>query len=271
METLFSPMCTTHTSNTKAKSKPTCPSAEDTTEPIKRQAQQGLLTGGGSITPLNNGMEFVVEAAPKAKGKGCQQKMAPSLEGAKDNNEKQAPTNATPWKHGRKPVNDNQSEVEDAPAKWTKLVAQIIDDLPAKPKKGHPCKQPQEITQWAALPDHSGQNVNPAGQPTPRWTSKEVAAECEAQQQVLEEKICEGEQAKLLFARMNVAEEYLDNEMNVDNPQCLSVALCKCGHNDLDVSDNGEHFDFAAIDKANNSEPVQQPKVSSMTLKSFNN
>ena len=130
------PMCTTHTSNTKAKSKPTCPSAEDSTEPIKKQTQQGLLIDGGSIAPLNNGPEFTVEAAPKAKGRGHKQATAPSLEGAKGSNkDKQPSTNAAPRKHGRKPASDNQSEVEDAPVKQAKSVVQTVDDLPAKPKK----------------------------------------------------------------------------------------------------------------------------------------
>lgn len=47
---------------------------------------------------------------------------------------------------------------------------------------------------------------------------------------------------------MNVAKECLDDKMNVDNPQHLSVALHKCGCEDFNVSDNGEHLDFAAID-----------------------
>ena len=270
-------MRTTCASNTKAKSKPTCPSAEDSTEPIENQAQQGLLVDGGSIAPLNDGPEFAVEAAPKAKGRGRKQATAPSLEGAKGSNkDEQPPTNAAPRKRGRKPASDNQSEVEDAPAKRAKSVAQTVDDLPAKPKKGRPRKQPQDITQRAPLPDRSVRNIHPAGQPTPRRTSKEVAAEREAQRQALEAKIREGEQAKLLFAQMNVAEECLDDEMNVDNPQRLSVALRKCGRDDFDASDNGEHFDFAAIDEASpseadDSEPVQQPKVSSTTLKRFDN
>ena len=111
-------MHTTHASNTKAKSKPTCLSADDSTEPIEKQAQQGLLVDGGSIAPLNNGPEFAVEAAPKAKGRGCKQATAPSLEGAKGSNkDKKPPTNTAPRKHGRKLASDNQSEVEDAPAK----------------------------------------------------------------------------------------------------------------------------------------------------------
>ena len=75
---------------------------------------------------------------------------------------------------------------------------------------------------------------------------------------------------------MNVAEECLDDEMNVDKPQHLSVALNKCGCDDFDASDNGEHYDFTAIDEASpleadNSEPVQQPRVSSTTLKRLDN
>ncbi|EDR08421.1 uncharacterized protein LACBIDRAFT_326856 [Laccaria bicolor S238N-H82] len=237
--------------------------ATDTTEPIEKHTQQGLLR---SIAPLNNGPEFTVEVAPRAKGRGCQQTIVPSLKSTDGNDKEELPlTNATLRKYGRKPVNETQSEVEDAPVKQAKSAAQIIDDLPAKPKKGHPRKQPQEITQRAPLPDHSGRNVHPAVLPTTHWTSKEVAAEREAQRQALEAKICEGKQAKLLFAQMNVAKEYLDDKMRVENPQCLSAALCKRGHDDFDASDNGEHFDFAAINEApsseaEDSEPVEQPK-----------
>ena len=212
-----------------------------------------------------------------AKGRGHKQATAPSLEGAKGSNkDEQPPTKSAPRKRGRKPASYNQSEVEDAPAKRAKSVVQTVDDLPAKPKKGCPRKQPQDITQRTPLPDRSVQNVHPAGQPTPHQTSKEVSAEREAQWQALEAKIREGEQPKLLFAQINVAEECLDDEMNVDNPQHLSVALRKCGCDDFDASDNGEHFNFTAIDEASpseadDSEPVQQLKVSSTTLKRFDN
>ena len=70
---------------------------------------------------------------------------------------------------------------------------------------------------------------------------------------------------------MSIAEEQLDEELPLRNPQRLSAAIHKHGQDRLEDSDIGEDFNFKEIDDGSSSEsesdvsvvqPAQQSKVS---------
>ncbi|KAF8222496.1 hypothetical protein L208DRAFT_1161352, partial [Tricholoma matsutake] len=100
-----------------------------------------------------------------------------------------------------------------------------------------------------ALPDCKGCNVNPAPKKPTQCSSQEVEAEREAKKRAIEKKIQELEAIKHLLAEVNVSEDIHDDMMDEDNPQRLSVALCKCQHIELEVdSRDEESFDFRDVD-----------------------
>ena len=101
------------------------------------------------------------------------------------------------------------------------------------------------------LPDRPGRNVHPAKPTATRRTSQEVAAEREAKKRAMEEKIREGERAKEFLALMNINEDRNNEELLTENPQRLSAAIRKRGrkhHASTDDSDDGEDFDFDAVE-----------------------
>ncbi|KAF8235650.1 hypothetical protein L208DRAFT_1538780, partial [Tricholoma matsutake] len=109
-------------------------------------------------------------------------------------------------------------------------------------------KQTGVVNARDPLPDCPGRNVHPAKPTTTCRTSQEVAAECKAKKQAMEEKLCEGEKAKEFLALMNINEDLNDEELLTKNPQCLSAAICKHGRACLDDSDDeGEEFNFDTV------------------------
>ena len=115
------------------------------------------------------------------------------------------------------------------------------------------------------LPDHPGCNVCPAGKQPKRRTAEKVAAECEAKQRAIEEKIRELEDAKQCLAEMNASEDIQDDEMNEENPQHLLAAVRKHAHVELEGdNDDEEAFDFGEVDAVADSSDIEElvkPKV----------
>ena len=99
------------------------------------------------------------------------------------------------------------------------------------------------------LPDRPGCNVRPAGKQPKQRTTEEVAAEHEAKQRAIEEKIRKLEDAKRCLAEMNASEDIQDDEMNEENPQRLLAAVHKRAHVELEGNnDDEEAFDFGEVD-----------------------
>jgi hypothetical protein len=118
-------------------------------------------------------------------------------------------------------------------------------------------KKPNEVAAIRdPLPNRPGRNVHPATPKRTRRTAQEVAAEREAQKQAIEEKIREGERAKELLAQMNVNEGLEDEQMLTKNPQRLSAAIRKRGRKCLDESEDGEDFDFTAVNQESYSDDL---------------
>ncbi|KAF8225973.1 hypothetical protein L208DRAFT_1304320 [Tricholoma matsutake] len=121
--------------------------------------------------------------------------------------------------------------------------------LSAKGKAQHGQKQTGVVNARDPLPDHPGRDVHPTKPTTTHRTSQEVAAECKAKKQAMEEKIHQGEKAKEFLALMNINEDLNDEELLTKNPQRLSAAIHKCGRACLDDSDDeGEEFNFDAVE-----------------------
>jgi hypothetical protein len=77
--------------------------------------------------------------------------------------------------------------------------------------------------------------------------------------------------AKELLAQMNVNEDLQDEEMLTENPQRLSAAIRKRGRQYLEDDEDGEEFDFTAVDQESCSddtgeEPVKAKVVSDQSL-----
>lgn len=79
-----------------------------------------------------------------------------------------------------------------------------------------------------ALPARNGRNEHPAAKanllPTPRRSSKQVAADREALRKAAEEQIERAKEATAFLAQMQVDEERFDEEMEADIPRRLSAA-----------------------------------------------
>ena len=101
-----------------------------------------------------------------------------------------------------------------------------------------------------------------------RRTPHEVAAEQDAKTRAIEQRIKELENAKRHLAEMNASEDNYDDEMDRENPQCLSVATRKRAYDKLEANSDGEAFNFSKVDAMLDSdlsdaeEPVQAKIVS---------
>lgn len=98
-------------------------------------------------------------------------------------------------------------------------------------------------------------------------TSQEVKAECEAKRKALEARIHELEDVKHLLAQMNAAKDVEDEEMDGENPQCLSAAVFKWGYTEVaSNSSDEEEFDFEGVnampDLSDNEQPAKGRAVS---------
>ena len=173
--------------------------------------------------------------------------------------------NAVPHKRSRKGTNDDQLEDDNPQAKRARVDLAPTDVAATKTKKPRTKKATQDAVAREPLPERGARNTKPINKPVPRRTSEEVAAAREAQQKALEEKICEGERAREMAARMNLARKRQDNQMVIDNPVRLSAAIRKRRRDDN--SDEGERFDFDDVDNLPSSdvevEPMKNVKVSS--------
>ncbi|KIM36124.1 hypothetical protein M413DRAFT_31878 [Hebeloma cylindrosporum] len=130
---------------------------------------------------------------------------------------------------------DSIPPAEVAPGKHGRKKARLAeDDTPAS-------RDP--------LPDRPGHNVDPIGKQRKRRTTEQVAAEREAKQKAIEQKIRELEEVKQRLAEMNTSEDIQDDEMNEENPQHLSAAVRKHGYAKLEADDvDEEAFDFGEVD-----------------------
>jgi hypothetical protein len=174
-------------------------------------------------------------------------------------------------KRGRKDETVVQGPDDDSMQKRPKKDDNDVPEPPAKGKTSRKQKQSANATPREPLPDRPGRNVHPAGQRATRRTPQEVAAEHEAKKRAIEEKIREGEKAKELLAQLNVDEDLRDEEMLTKNPQRLSAAIRKRGRQYLEDDEDGEEFDFAAIEEEPSSddvgeEPVKAKAVSDQSL-----
>lgn len=238
------------------------------TGPVKKGRQQNVLPADkDNIAPSNHAAESTGMTGPKTRRNGRQQEAAVVPTSNSGNNNKEPRTTNPGVRKRNHKGRDAQEENDDPPAKRTK--AGDARETPAEASKGRTRKQAKEYMPRDPLPDRQGRNIHPAGLPTTRRTSQEVAAHRESQKKALEEKIREGERAKQLFAQMSIAEEQLDEEMPLRNPQRLSAAICKHGQDRLEDSDMGEDFDFEEVDDGSSSEsdvsvvqPAQRSKVS---------
>ena len=174
------------------------------------------------------------------------------------------PPNAVPHKRSRKGTNDDRLEDDNPQAKRARVDPALTDVAVTKTKKPRAKKATQDASAREPLPERAARNTKPANKAVPRRTSKEVAAAREAQQKALEEKIREGERAREMVARMNLARERQDDQMVIDNPVRLSAAIQKRRRDDN--SDEGEGFDFDDVDNLPSSdievEPMKNAKVS---------
>ena len=163
-----------------------------------------------------------------------------------------------PHKHGRKAATLADDGGSQPPSKWTKKGKAIMTYL--EPRLRDMLYKPDTPVSRDPLPDHPGCNVCPA-EKQPKWcTTEEVAAEREAKQRAIEEKIRELEDVKQRLAEMNASEDIQDDEMNEENPQCLSAAVCKCAHVELEGNnDDKEVFDFGEVDPMADSSDIEEP------------
>lgn len=190
----------------------------------------------------------------KTKGRRSKQAVANAEEPVVDDNKPNPMPPTKPHKRGQKHATED--DVGDGAPPPKKAKGDIgVSKLPPQPvaKTAPACKK-AEVVPRAALPDHQGRNVHPAVQPTKHRSSQEVAAECEAKQKAIEDKIQEGKKVKQLLAELNIAE---DLEMDGDkDPQRLSAATRKHGG---DVSEHAsmdrEVFDFMDVDEMLDSAP----------------
>ena len=219
----------------------------------------------GGTTP--HATESTDTTEPKTKRNSRQRQPAaavvPTGDSGNDSKKPQTANLGVRKRHHKR--RDTQEEKNDPPAKRTKVGN--AKETPVEASKGRTKKRAQEYMPRDPLLNHQGRNVHPAGLPSTCRTSQEVAADCEQQRKALEEKIQEGERAKQLFAQMSIAEEQLDEEMPVRNPQRLSAAIRKYGQGCLE-EESGEDFNFEEVDDSSSSEstvsvvlPTQGSKV----------
>ena len=127
-----------------------------------------------------------------------------------------------PKKRGRPPkaATGDESEVSSPPAKRPK---------PGRTKGKRPATTSQEkppLPTRDALPARNVRNDHPAAKanllPTPRRSSKQVAADREALRIAAEEQIEKAKEATAFLAQMQIDEERFDEDMEADIPQRLS-------------------------------------------------
>ncbi|KJA18015.1 hypothetical protein HYPSUDRAFT_145626, partial [Hypholoma sublateritium FD-334 SS-4] len=112
------------------------------------------------------------------------------------------------------------------------------------------------ITARDPLPDRTGRNVHPAPKKPTRRSTQEVETERKAKLKAIEDQIQAMQEAKRRLAEVNTLEDIHNNAMDEGNPQCLSVAIRKRGHQDAEIvdSDGEEAFDFREVDAMSTSE-----------------
>lgn len=183
--------------------------------------------------------------------------------GHTDDIEQPAPIQAPLRKRGQMAVTPAEDTDVQPPPKRVKANKANDNEPPRQQAKAN---NSNKRTARDPLPDRQVRNVHPAGQKPKRRTTQEVAAEREAKQKALEEKIQQLENAKKLLAEANAYEDIQDDEMSQFIPQRLSTAIQKHQHTELDdESEVGEAFDFEGVDVMNSSEseePVKEKAVS---------
>jgi hypothetical protein len=165
-----------------------------------------------------------------------------------------ATTAQLPKKRGRKPkVATSDADKEPVPKKakssTVKAPPKNRDALPARDvRNNHPAVKANVI-------------------PTPRRTSKQVAADREAVRKAAKEDAKQGKAAVRLLAEMQVDEDMFDEDMEIDNPHHLAVVG---GRSQVESGDDdGESFESISSgpgsdsdDSEDEPEPVVNVNVS---------
>jgi len=203
----------------RSKSKP-IPTTRRSTQNKGAADEEHQETSLPETMPTPPGANSEVSEEPKRKGRGRPPKTTSAVQPANNDSTTNGPPspNAVPHKRSRKGTNDDQLEDDNPQAKRARVDLALTDVAVTKTKKPRAKKATQDASAQEPLPERAARNTKPANKSVPRRTSKEVAAACEAQQKALEEKIREGERAREMVARMNLARERQDDQMVIDNP-----------------------------------------------------
>ncbi|KAH9061737.1 hypothetical protein EDB83DRAFT_2315525 [Lactarius deliciosus] len=119
------------------------------------------------------------------------------------------------------------------------------------PNGGGPSTQVKAVVPTRALPNRPGCNVHPAGQPKPPQRNKEqIEADRKVAQKALEEKLHNVWMAKEHLVQLNVMEEDKEDDLHLLHLQCLSTAIHKQCH--IDVESDDERFDLREADNGSN-------------------
>lgn len=235
----------TRSSKSKSKSAPNKDAA-----PAKRTRQRnGQQDNEGNTLMSNDTTETGGTAAGATGRKSRKHIVAPMIHSNGNDNDKPA-TSSSKQQDSAQPAQDMNDITDEIPAKRLREESDnaVEEAGPVKKVRGRPPLKRDP------LPDRKARNTCPAGQPTPRRTSQQVAADREVEKRALEESIRAGELAKQQYARMHLAEEQLDNNMAVRNPQRLSVAI-RMHH----FEDEGESFDFEGLSSPSEPEVIEWP------------
>ena len=212
------------------------------------------------LQPVND------ETEPPCRGRGHPKKTVTDGISGVDVVKEPVPTKAPPRKCGWNNVTPAGAPVSES----TKGDYTDNSQLPVQRTKATGTHKPAEVTTHDPLPDRKGCNVHPAPTKLTWCTSQEVEAEQEAKRKAVEQKIQELEEAKCHLAKMNVSEDIQDDAIDQNYPQCLSVAIRKCQHAEIEEdSDNQELFDFRDLDEMSSQseskeQPVQETVVSAI-------
>jgi hypothetical protein len=215
-------------SQPRSKSKP-IPTTRCSTKNKGAADEEHQETSLPETMPTLPGANIKVSEEPKRKRRGRPSKMTSAVQPANNDSTTNGPLspNAVPHKRSQKGTNDDQLEDDNPQAKQARVDLALANVAVTKTKKPCTKKATQDASAWEPLPEHAARNTKPANKSVPHCTSKEVAAACEAQQKALEEKICEGERAREMVARMNLAREHQDDQMVINNPVQLFAAIPK--------------------------------------------
>ncbi|KAI9440159.1 hypothetical protein BJY52DRAFT_1195572 [Lactarius psammicola] len=134
------------------------------------------------------------------------------------------------------------------PAVGDKKASGHQDKVNQGPKGGRLNTPVKSVVPTRTLPSRPGRNIHPAGQPKTRRSKEQIEANCEASVKILEEKMHEVRVVKEHLAQLNLMEEHEEDDLPNLHPQCLSTAIHKRHHVDVEADSDDECFDLREAD-----------------------